>query len=56
MNFSPYRVPLLVLMLIFAGSYDLALWWGHAGSVWLVAAGAGALCAMAGRSISILPL
>ncbi len=48
MNFSPARVPLLVLMLIFAGCYDLALWWGHAGSVWLVAVSAGALCAMAG--------
>jgi len=48
MNFSPVRVPLLVLMLIHAGCYDLALWWGHPGSVWLVAVSAGVLCAMVG--------
>ena len=41
------KIHLFPLMLLAAVSYDLALWWDSAASVWLTAASAAAFCMMA---------
>ena len=41
------RLLLLLMMLLAADCYDLALWWGPSGAPWLIALAAAAFCAMA---------